>query len=92
MTISPAELAASGLRLDVADAVATVTLNRPERRNAMTPAVWRGLAAIGSGLPPGVRVVVVRGAGPSFCVRDRPAHVLGRCDPRRGLRAQRRGP
>jgi len=33
----------------------------------MTPAVWRGLAAIGAGLPSGVRVVVVRGAGPSFC-------------------------
>ncbi len=66
MTISPVDLAASGLRFDVADAVATVTLNRPERRNAMTPAVWRGLAAIGSGLPPRVRVVVVRGAGPSF--------------------------
>jgi enoyl-CoA hydratase/carnithine racemase len=33
----------------------------------MTPAVWRGLAAIGADLPPGVRVVVVRGAGPSFC-------------------------
>ena len=33
----------------------------------MTPAAWRGLAAIGAGLPPGVRVVVVRGAGPSFC-------------------------
>ena len=33
----------------------------------MTPAVWRGLAAIGAGLSPGIRVVVVRGAGPSFC-------------------------
>jgi len=51
----------------VADAVATVTLSRPERRNAMTPSVWRGLAAIGAELPPGIRVVVVRGAGPSFC-------------------------
>jgi enoyl-CoA hydratase/carnithine racemase len=67
VTLSPAELAASGLRLDISDAVATVTLSRPERRNAMTPAVWRGLAAIGADLPPGVRVVVVRGAGPSFC-------------------------
>ena len=67
MTVSPAELTAAGLRLDVDDAVATVTLSRPERRNAMTPAVWTGLAAIGSQLPPGVRVVVVRGAGPSFC-------------------------
>ncbi len=33
----------------------------------MTPAVWRGLAAIGAGLPAEVRVVVVRGDGPSFC-------------------------
>jgi enoyl-CoA hydratase/carnithine racemase len=65
--ISPAQLEASGLRLDISDSVATVTLSRPERRNAMTPAVWRGLAAIGSDLPPRVRVVVVRGAGPSFC-------------------------
>jgi enoyl-CoA hydratase/carnithine racemase len=64
---SPAQLEASGLRLDISDAVATVTLARPQRRNAMTPAVWRGLAAIGSGLPPQVRVVVVRGEGPSFC-------------------------
>jgi enoyl-CoA hydratase/carnithine racemase len=67
MTVTPAGLEACGLRLDVTGAVATVTLNRPERRNAMTPAVWRGLASIGAGLPPGVRVVVVRGAGPSFC-------------------------
>jgi len=52
--------------LDISDAVATVTLSRAERRNAMTPAVWRGLAAIGAGLPSEVRVVVVRGAGPSF--------------------------
>jgi enoyl-CoA hydratase/carnithine racemase len=65
--ISPAQLEASGLRLDISDTVATVTLSRPERRNAMTPAVWRGLAAVGAGLPPRVRVVVVRGAGPSFC-------------------------
>jgi enoyl-CoA hydratase/carnithine racemase len=52
--------------LDISDAVATVTLNRAERRNAMTPAVWRGLAAIGATLPARVRVVVLRGAGPSF--------------------------
>jgi enoyl-CoA hydratase/carnithine racemase len=44
----------------------TITLDRPARRNAMTPAMWHGLAAIGAALPPGVRVVVVRGAGPSF--------------------------
>ena len=44
----------------------TITLDRPARRNAMTPAMWHGLAAIGRTLPPAVRVVVVRGAGPSF--------------------------
>ncbi|GAA2089325.1 enoyl-CoA hydratase/isomerase family protein [Actinomadura alba] len=60
------ELADAGLRLDVDGPVATVTLNRPERRNAMTFAMWRGLARIGESLPEPVRVVVVRGAGPSF--------------------------
>lgn len=64
------ELAEGGLRLEIdrefGGAVATVTLIRPERRNAMTFATWRGLAKIGEALPPGVRVVVVRGAGPSF--------------------------
>ncbi|TYB41506.1 enoyl-CoA hydratase/isomerase family protein [Actinomadura chibensis] len=59
-------LADGGLRLEVSGAVATVTLNRPERRNAMTFATWRGLAAIGRSLPAGVRVVVLRGEGPSF--------------------------
>jgi len=67
VTIDSPESDASGLRLDLGDAVATVTLNRPQRRNAMTPAAWRGLAAIGAGLPPRIRLVVVRGAGPSFC-------------------------
>ncbi|TDD89903.1 enoyl-CoA hydratase/isomerase family protein [Actinomadura darangshiensis] len=61
-----AELAEAGLRLELDGAVATVTLNRPERRNAMTFATWRGLAAIGRSLPAGVRVVVLRGEGPSF--------------------------
>ncbi|MEV5574278.1 enoyl-CoA hydratase/isomerase family protein [Spirillospora sp. NPDC052269] len=61
-----AELAEGGLRLEVDGAVATVTLARPERRNAMTFATWRMLAAIGRTLPPEVRVVVLRGDGPSF--------------------------
>jgi len=56
-----------GLRLAIDGAVATVTLGRPERRNAMTPAVWHGLAEIGASLPADVRIVVVRGDGPSFC-------------------------
>jgi enoyl-CoA hydratase/carnithine racemase len=66
VTISPADLQSWGLQLEIDDAVATVTLSRPERRNAMTPGMWHGLAAVGASLPPRVRVVVLRGAGPSF--------------------------
>jgi enoyl-CoA hydratase/carnithine racemase len=58
---------ASGLRLAIDGAVATVSLGRPERRNAMTPAVWHDLAEMGASMPAEVRVVVVRGDGPSFC-------------------------
>ncbi|RBY82992.1 enoyl-CoA hydratase/isomerase family protein [Geodermatophilus sp. TF02-6] len=47
-------------------AVLTVTLDRPGRLNAQTPATWAALAAVGESLDDGVRVVVVRGAGRSF--------------------------
>jgi enoyl-CoA hydratase/carnithine racemase len=67
VTSSQAEVRAGGLRLAIDGEVATVTLGRPERRNAMTPAMWHGLAEIGADLPEQVRVVVVRGEGPSFC-------------------------
>ena len=59
-------LHAAGLALALDGAVATITLDRPERRNAQTPTMWRTLAAIGAGLPDDVRVVVVKGAGDSF--------------------------
>lgn len=45
---------------------ATVTLDRPQARNAQTPATWRALREVGRSLPGDVRVVVLRGAGPSF--------------------------
>jgi enoyl-CoA hydratase/carnithine racemase len=64
--MSPDELSAAGLRLDVDLAVATITLDRPDVRNAQTPAMWRALGRIGEELPDTVRVVVVQGAGPSF--------------------------
>jgi enoyl-CoA hydratase/carnithine racemase len=67
VTSSQAEFAAGALKLAIDGHVATVTLARPERRNALTPAVWHGLAAIGANLPDEIRVVVVRGDGPSFC-------------------------
>ena len=60
-------LTGTGLDLTISDSVATVTLMRPDRRNAMTPGMWRGLARIGAAIPEQVRVVIVRGSGPSFC-------------------------
>ncbi len=60
------DLERAGLRLDVVGAVATITLARPERRNALTFSTWRTLARIGATLPEDVRVVVVKGEGPSF--------------------------
>src|SRR6478735_5908390 len=64
--MDPDELAASGLRYDVSGVVATVTLDRPDVRNAQTPRMWRALAAIGAEIPDEVRVVVLRGSGQSF--------------------------
>jgi enoyl-CoA hydratase/carnithine racemase len=63
---SSVTLADSGLLLEVVGPVATVTLDRPEVRNAQTPAMWRALATVGERLGDEVRVVVVRGNGPSF--------------------------
>jgi enoyl-CoA hydratase len=58
------------LTIEVADQVATLWLDRPEKRNAMGPAFWedlpRAMAAIGA--EPGVRAVVVAARGPHFSV------------------------
>ena len=64
--LGQSELAAVGLRHELTGPVATVTLARPEVRNAQTPAMWRALARLGEQIGDDVRVVVVRGEGPSF--------------------------
>jgi len=53
----------------VADDIATVTLNRPDKRNAMNAAMLSGLRRAFDDLDArrDVRVIVVRGAGPAFC-------------------------
>ncbi|MFC0552948.1 enoyl-CoA hydratase/isomerase family protein [Planotetraspora thailandica] len=65
-TISTAELNEIGLRFEVDGEIATIVLDRPDKRNAQTSATWSALARIGDNLPEQVRVVVVRGEGPSF--------------------------
>ena len=57
------------IRLEVADRVATVTLNRPERRNAFTRSMIDAWAAALADCRAreDVHVVVVTGAGKAFC-------------------------
>ena len=49
--------------------VADVRLNRPEKRNAIDPAMFAALVATGERLKtePGLRAVVLSGEGPDFC-------------------------
>ncbi|MFI1565775.1 enoyl-CoA hydratase/isomerase family protein [Streptomyces sp. NPDC020490] len=55
-----------GVRLTVDDAIATVTLTNPAKRNAQSAPLWRALAEAGRLLPGSVRVVVLRAEGQSF--------------------------
>ena len=54
---------------NVADGIATITMNRPAQRNAMNRALLDGLRTSIDELDgrKDVRVIVVRGAGPAFC-------------------------
>lgn len=49
--------------------VALVTLNRPDKMNALDPAMFEAIIAAGEGLRtmPGLRAVVMTGAGRAFC-------------------------
>lgn len=55
--------------LSVQDGIADVRLNRPDKRNALDPALFTSLAAMGAYLKTQsqVRVVVLSGNGASFC-------------------------
>ena len=53
----------------ISDRIATITMNRPEKRNAMNSGLLNGLRSAVADLDenPDVRVIVIRGAGPAFC-------------------------
>lgn len=58
------------IEVAIQDNVAVVTLNRPAVRNAMTLAMWRGIAEIFTrlGQDPDVRAIILTGAGGNFSV------------------------
>lgn len=64
-------------------AVAVLTINRPEKRNAMSAAMWAALPAMLDALATDrtVRVLVVTGAGASFCAGADIGDLLGGPDP-----------
>jgi len=70
--------------LDRATSVATITLNRPERLNALTFEIYRQLRDTFRALDtePGVRAIVITGTGRAFCsggdVEDIIGALLGR--------------
>jgi len=53
--------------LDVTDGVATVTLDHPEMRNALTSGVATDLIDAMAAVPDEARCVVIAGNGPTFC-------------------------
>ncbi|MBI2886837.1 MAG: enoyl-CoA hydratase/isomerase family protein [Chloroflexi bacterium] len=60
------------LRFDKQDGVATVTLNRPDKLNALTFKMVKGVTDFVEecGWDPDVRVIVITGAGRAFCSGD----------------------
>lgn len=61
------------------EGVATITLNRPERLNALTFEVYRELSATFTALrdEKAVRVVVLTGAGRAFCSGGDVHNIIG---------------
>ena len=56
------------LRFNIQDRVATLTLDRPDRLNALVPEMKEGFEeALAKAAEPGVRVLLLRGAGRAFC-------------------------
>ena len=77
MTLAPQSFLYS---LDAATGVATITLNRPERLNALTFQVYEELRDAFRTLDtePGVRAVLLTGAGRGFCSGGDVADIIGR--------------
>ncbi|TDB85928.1 hypothetical protein E1264_19625 [Actinomadura sp. KC216] len=59
-------MASSPVLVETADGVRTITLNRPERLNALNPELLDAFAAAFADLPHDVRAVTLRGAGRAF--------------------------
>ncbi|MFC7303584.1 enoyl-CoA hydratase/isomerase family protein [Streptomyces monticola] len=75
------------LRHTAADGIATVVIDHPAKRNAMTTDMWRALPPLLDGLAadPAVRVLVLTGAGATFCAGADIAGLRGSSGESQGL-------
>lgn len=75
----------------VTDGIATITMNRPEKRNALNTALIDGFRTMFQQLEtnPDVRVVVIRGEGKAFCsgidLRELSSRQQADADPETGV-------
>ena len=69
MSATPETVLHERVVLEIRERVATVTLNRPDKRNALDIGMFDGIVAAAAAIAdePDVRAVVLAGAGPAFC-------------------------
>src|ERR1700685_2381608 len=55
--------------IEITEGVAEVTLNRPDKLNALDPAMFEAIIVAGERISPtaGMRAIVLAGAGKGFC-------------------------
>ena len=72
-------LSAIGYQVDATTQVATITLNRPERLNALTFEVYKELRDLFRALDtdPEVRAIIITGAGRAFCSGGDVEDIIG---------------
>lgn len=80
VTLPLAEYAARHLRLAVADSVATITLDRPEKKNPLTFDSYAELVDIfrAAARDQGLKAFVITGAGGNFCSGGDVFEIIGR--------------
>jgi 2-(1,2-epoxy-1,2-dihydrophenyl)acetyl-CoA isomerase len=74
-------VSSGAVRVQRADGLVTVTLTRPERRNAMTDEMWVDLRAAVASLTGEDRVLVLAAEGPAFCAGTDLRDLLARPEP-----------
>lgn len=81
MTIEPGSIRPASFRYgpDAASGVATITLDRPERLNALTFEVYRELREtfVALDVEPGVRAILITGSGKAFCSGGDVEDIIG---------------